>query len=293
MSEKKAKLRRIQTCFLSNFLAITAIAVPISAKAFVPYIYEPEVEILKKTGFSIGRTAAQLIQLGKTQDAARLAELAVRVQPDDPRLWTILAEAQLRSELFEKASQSLARAKELDPQKASLWFAEGSLAIRQNKIEVAISLLDKGLELEPNNAGGHFHLGNARVLQNNLALAARAFQQASKLKPSFWEAINNEGLVHFEMGNLKQAIEKWRKVLTIQKNAEPMLALATALNEINPGDEEAIQLAKNALAKNPNYVSSDYQKSQLWGSKLRKATTQLLTDQKLKSAVEKAEANSD
>jgi len=293
MSSKKQKLRSRNKWLIGNLFAITAILMPISGQAIVPYIYKPEVEALKKTGLTIGRTAAQLIQIGKHRDAARLAELAVRVEPEDPRLWSILAEAQLRSELFNEASRSLAKAKKLDPNKASLWFAEASLAIKQNKIEVAIPLLDRGLELEPSNAGGYFHLGNARVLQKKLPLAAKAFKQASDINPSFWEALNNEGLVHFEMGNLKQAIKSWRKVLTIEKNAEPMLALASALNAIQPGNEESIELAINALAKNPNYVSSQHQKEQLWGTKLRQATSQLLTTPKLESAVDRAQANSD
>ena len=113
------------------------------------------------------------------------------------------------------------------------------------------------------------------------------------LKPNFWEALNNQGIVLFELGKKKDSIRSWRKVLTISKNAEPMLALATALNEINPESKEVLKLAKEALLKNPNYVSPNHQKEQLWGSKLREAAKKLLTKPELVSAVERAEANSD
>ena len=76
-------------------------------------------------------------------------------------------------------------------------------------------------------------------------------------------------------------------------NAEPMLALAAALNFINTKDLESISLATNALTKNPNYISQEHQRSQLWGNSLRKATKALLRKPELQTIVERALANSD
>ena len=85
------------------------------------------------SSIGIGRTAAQLLQLGQAKEAAQLAALAVRLQPDDERLWSVLAEAQLRSNQLPDASRSLARAKELNPDKAGLWFAEAAIALRAER----------------------------------------------------------------------------------------------------------------------------------------------------------------
>ena len=72
-----------------------------------------------------------------------------------------------------------------------------------------------------------------------------------------------------------------------------MLALAAAMHRNQEKSSEILNLAKQALAKNPNYVSPNYQKEQLWGSSLLKATKQLLTNPQLLSDVERALANSD
>ena len=56
---------------------------------------------------------------------------------------------------------------------------------------------------------------------------------------------------------------------------------------------ESLDLAKKALSKNPQYVSSKHQAEQLWGGKLREATKELLKDPKLSDDVERALANSD
>lgn len=289
----RSKRRWRQALALSMLVGSLGAVSSAPAQALVPYVYTPSTQELEGAGIGIGRTAAQLLRLGQPAEAARLAALAVRLQPNDERLWSVLAEAQLRSDQLKAAAGSLAKAKALNPSNAGLWFAEASLALRDERPDDAVSLLDEGLRLDPENAGAYFDLGNARVMQSNLRQALKAFEQATAIKPSFWEALNNQALVLFEMGNTSEAIKRWRSVLSIKRNAEPMLALAAALNKQTPGDQESIDLAQQALADDPNYVLPGHQENQLWGSKLRQATGVLLSEPSLKVAVERAEANAD
>ena len=98
----------------------------------------------------------------------------------------------------------------------------------------------------------------------------------------------------YEQRKDAEAIQRWRSVLTIRPTAaEPMLALAAALNAQDPGNGESLDLAKRALAGDPNYVLSSYQQEQLWGSRLRQATSVLLANASLKGDVERAQANAD
>ena len=261
------------------------------AKALVPYVYLPSIDELKGSSMGMGRTAAQLLQLGQPKEAAQLAALAVRLQPDDERLWSVLAEAQLRSDQMDAASLSLAKAKSLNPKKAGLWFAEAAIALRTERPEEAISLLDRGLQLDPKNSAAYFDLGNARIMQAELKMALKAFEKATSLKPSFWEALNNQALVLFELGNRQEAIKRWRQVLTIEENPEPMLALASALFQQGERRDEALTLAQKALAENPNYVLAPHQEEQLWGVRIRQAAAQLLNQDEMAKSVERARAN--
>ena len=277
--------------FVASAIAMGALAWTTPARAFVPYIYLPTPEERRGSSIGIGRTAAQLLQLGQSREAAQLAALAVRLQPDDERLWSVLAEAQLRSNQLEGASRSLARAKALNPDKAGLWFAEAAIALRSERPNEAINLIIRGLQLDPGNASAYFDLGNARILQKNLPSALDAFEQATSLKPSFWEALNNQALVLYEMGNRDEAILRWRKVLAIDNNPEPMLALAAALHRRGGAEDEALKLAQQALAANPNYVLPFHQVEQLWGLQIRNATADLLMRSELRETVERAQAN--
>ena len=284
---------RVQAARYAALLLVSTCLTSAPAKALVPTVYLPSSQELKGSALGIGRTAAQLLTLGQPQEAARLAALAVRLRPSDERLWSVLAEAQLRSKQLEPAAESLARAKKLNPKNPGLWFAEASLALRDSRPGDAIPLLDKGLELDPKNAAAYFDLGNARLMRTEYRAALAAFEKASTLKPSFWEALNNQAIVLFEMGNTEAAIRRWRRVLLIEDNAEPMLALAAALYQKDDGDQDALSLARKALQQDPNYVLADHQEQQLWGSKLRLATQALLQETSLRDAVDRAEANAD
>lgn len=275
---------------LAGALLVTGAA---PAKALVPYVYIPQAREMQAAGLGIAQAAARLLRLGQAEDAARLAELTVRLLPDDPRGWVLLAEAQLRSNAGAKAELALEQAKRLDPTNPGIWFAEGSLALRNNKPEQALTLLRRGLELDGRNAGAYFDLGNANLLLNKPDAALSAFEKAAALRADFWEAINNQGLVLYETGRHHEAIQRWRRVLKLQPDAaETSLALAAALFEGSAENQkEALRLAEKALSEDPNYVLESFQKEQLWGPKLRATAARLLAQPPLKSAVERANAN--
>jgi tetratricopeptide (TPR) repeat protein len=263
------------------------------AHALVPYTYVPQQQELEAAGLGIAQAAARLLRLGQAEDAARLAALTVRLLPNDPRGWLLLAEAQLRSNQLKEAAVSLARAKELDPRNAGIWFAEGSLALRDGRPAEAIGLLEQGLRLDGRSASAYFDLGNAHILTNRPAQALKAFERASQLRKDFWEAINNQALVLYEQGRTRDAIDRWRSVLRIKPDAaEPNLALAAGLFSSGAaGRQEALERAGKALAAEPNYVLESYQKEQLWGPRLRSTTQNLLLQAELKPYVDRAMAN--
>jgi tetratricopeptide (TPR) repeat protein len=284
-------INRIRERFLIAFLSFAAIAVAPAAKAVIPYVYVPTSEELTGSAVGIGRTAAQLLQMGQPKQAAKLAALAVRLDPQDERLWSVLAEAQLRSDDLDQASQSLARAKDLNPNKPGLWFAQAALALRDQQPEDAIPLIQRGLELDPKNASAYFDLGNARIMLDDLSSALISFEQATNLKPDFWEALNNQALVLYEMGQPDEAIRRWRAVLKIEENAEPLLALAAALHQQGDNSDVPLSMAREALDKEPNYILTPHQVEQLWGVKIRQAAARLLALPEMASSVERAQAN--
>ena len=268
------------------------LAAPQPARALVPYVLVPNPAGLEGAGLGIAQAAARLLRLGQAEEAARLAALTVQLIPEDPRGWMLLAEAELRSGHDKQASEALERARSLDPRNPGILFAQGSLALKANDPAKGAELIRQGLKLDEKNAGAYFDLGNAQILLGRSGDALAYFERAASLRRDFWEAINNQALVLYEQGQSREAIQRWRRVLTISpKASEPMLALAAALNGQNPGNSESVELAHQALAAEPNYVLPSYQKEQLWGHRLRAATASLLSQPALKADVERAQAN--
>ncbi len=116
------------------------------AAAMVPFVFVPQAEALEGAGRGIAQAAAKLLRFGQPEDAARLADLTVRLLPNEPIGWVLLAEAELRSNRSEQALKALEKAKRLDPNNPGIWFAEGAVALRNNRPADALVLLRRGLQ---------------------------------------------------------------------------------------------------------------------------------------------------
>ena len=119
-------------------------------------------------------------------------------------------------------------------------------------------------------------------MEKNYLGAIKLFDKSIKIKPDFWQAINNKGLAYFERNNINLSIKLFESAISIEENAEPLLGLASCINIHD--NKLAIQLAKKALAKDPKYVNYNYRK-ELWGEKLQANTEILLQNEQLKKDV--------
>ena len=120
-------------------------------------------------------------------------------------------------------------------------------------------------------------------MEKNYSEAIKFFEKSIKIKPDFWQAVNNQGLAYFETNNINLSIKLFEKAISIEDNAEPLLGLASCLRIKDI--KLAVELAKKALSKDPNYVNYDYRKEQLWGENLQSSTEILLQNNELKGDV--------
>jgi len=249
-------------------------------EAIVPYNYFPTIKNLQKQSLYIGKNAYQLLYFGQYEDSLNLAKLAVKINANDEKLWLILAEAQMANKQYKNALNSLNKAEEINSNIGEIHFAKSNIYIEISQKEKAKNALEKGIKIEPNNHRAIFQLGNIFLMEKNYLGAIKLFDKAIKIKPDFWQAINNKGLAYFEKNNINQSVKHFEKAISIEENAEPLLGLASCLRVKNIN--LALQLAKRALAKDPNYVNYDYRKEQLWGEKLQTSTEILLQNDQLK-----------
>ncbi len=256
--------------------------------SLIPYYYYPTIKNLQNESLSIGKSAYQLLYFGQYEESLNLAKLAVKIDKTNEQLWLILAEVQTAKRLYKKALNSLNKAQEINPNNSEIYFAKSNIYFKMSQIKNAKSDLEKGLRIDPNNYKAIFQLGNVLMIEEDYSGAIKLFDQSVKIKSDFWQAINNQGLAYFEKNNIERSIEHFEKAISIDENAEPLLGLAACLRMENI--KLALQLAKKALNKDPNYVEYDYRKEQLWGEKLQTSTEFLLQNDQLKTDVRLAKS---
>ncbi len=252
-------------------------------QSIIPYYYFPTVKNLKTESSSIGKNAYQLLFFGQYEDSLNLAKLAVKINAKDEKLWLILTEAQIANNLYKNALISLDKAEKINPNISQIYFAKSNIYLKISQQNKAKKALEKGLRIEPNNHKAIFQLGNILLMEKNYFQAIKLFDRSIKIKPDFWQAFNNQGLAYFEKKDINLSIKLFEKAISIEDNAEPLLGLASCLRLKDI--KLALELAKKALAKDPNYVDHNYRKEQLWGEKLQASTEILLQNKQLQNDV--------
>ncbi|MBO8220062.1 tetratricopeptide repeat protein [Prochlorococcus marinus] len=273
--------------FLKEIICVSLISFSLfkaeQVQSLVPYYYFPSIKNLQKESLSIGKNAYQLLYFGQYKQSLNLAKLAVRISRKDEKLWLILSEAQIANKQYKNALISLNKAQKINSKNSEIYFAKSNIYLKISQLEKAKAALETGLKIKPNNHTAIFQLGNISLMEKNYSEAIRLFDKSINIKPDFWQAINNKALAYFEKNNLNKSIKLFKKAISIQENAEPLLGLASSLRVKDI--ELALQLAKKALAQDPNYVSYDYRKDQLWGENLQSSTEILLKNNQLQTDV--------
>jgi len=276
-------MKKIFKNFIYFFLISFSLLKVDQVKSLVPYYYLPTFKNLQKESLSIGKNAYQLLYFGQYEQSLNLAKLAVKINKSDEKLWLILAEAQIANKLYKKSLVSLNKAQNINSNISEIYFSKSNVYLKINQLNNAKKALEKGLKIEPNNHRAIFQLGNISLMEKNYSEAIKLFNKSVSIKPDFWQAINNQGLAYYEQNRINLSIKFFEEAISIEDNAEPLLALASCLRMKDI--KKALELAKKALIKNPNYVNYDYRKEQLWGEKLQTSTEILLQNDQLQTDV--------
>ncbi len=274
--------------YLLSLSLIEAFFISNSSIAFFPRINEPSQQELESTSIQIGKTAKQLIQFGQYKEAIKILNLALQLNPKEESLWIAIAEAQFQAKDSDKALLSLDKALVINPKNASIYFTKGSIYMNSKHLENAISMLNQGLLLDNKNETGYFQLGNAYIMIKEYTKALDTYNKVTKLNPNFWQVINNQGLILYEIDKKKEALSKFKLAAKLSNNAEPRLALAISIYSTKGNSIESFNIAKNALKDNPKYADIEYQSEQLWGRKLQHSAKLLFKTDEMKKVVREA-----
>ena len=138
------------------------------------------------------------------------------------------------------------------------------------------------LELDPKNTEVYIARGYAFHALDNYSEAILDYDRALEGDDFInYVALNNLGLIQYELNNIQQAIAYWRKALQIDPNLEEStLAIAVTMYQQGKRDK-AIKLAEKAINLDSRYKDLEFLKEQLWGNALIEDTQDFFNEQEL------------
>jgi tetratricopeptide (TPR) repeat protein len=101
------------------------------------------------------------------------------------------------------------------PDNYRIYSLLGNAYIRGEEYEKAISACQKSIEINPHFPYSYFNLGTAYMDMGNYDEAIKEFQQAIDINKEFINAYNNMAVCYFRKDNLDQAIEISKKIIEL------------------------------------------------------------------------------
>jgi len=158
--------------------------------------------------------AAEMADVGKTDDGLAMAKGLLANTAEDRQVWLALGQMYVRARRWKEAEDAFNKADALTvkPEDRSyLLFLRGELAERQKHYEPAEQLFRQTLELEPANAMALNYLGYMMADKGRqLPEALKLIRKAVELDPMNGAYLDSLGWVYFKMGEYELAEENLR-----------------------------------------------------------------------------------
>ncbi len=144
----------------------------------------------------------------------------------------------------------------MDPKNVNALQLLGIIHFQTGRFKEGEQLLRRAIKQSPSIAGLHFNLGNMLDQQGKLKQALVAFENAIKLGMGNDEAYNNLGMVLSKLGRLKEAEKSFLKAIKINSNNPSALSNYGLVLRKTDRQDEAIKVLMQAIDVEPRFVDA-------------------------------------
>ena len=178
-----------------------------------------------------------LVLAGRSGEAIRNLQVAVRLDPDLPELHNNLGNLLALQNHQDEAFAEFQTALRLEPDYADAHFNFGNALLARQRTDEAITEFQGAVRSDPDDRDAHYKLGNIFAAQNRLDAAIAEFQAAIRIAPDFLEARNNLGSLLTRAGQTDAAIAQFQETLRRKPDyAEAHYNLGLALMKLSHFD---------------------------------------------------------
>jgi tetratricopeptide (TPR) repeat protein len=189
--------------------------------------------------------------LGQLGRAAQTWEKAIRLDPRDTELKLYYARALLALDRIEEARSVLGHALAIAPDSAEVHIAAGKAFMELGEDEIAYETLTQAAQLAPRAPEAHAAFGEAALRTKRYDAAHAAFIRASELDPTRADYLREAGEALWRMDRLAAAVALWQRAVMVNPSDKVTLAqLGMALLRMGQYSDSLAALEK-AAEQNP------------------------------------------
>lgn len=188
------------------------------------------------------------LKLGQTEDAAKVWEKALTIDPDNPRihydLGVLYSKQGKQAAAIEKLSASVRKLSHpaLNELKADALNYLGSAYLQQGAIDAAYRAWSSASSLRKNDPGIKTNLATVQLMMGKVDEAIRMYQEVLRAEPKNAKALNNLGYAYYQKGNYPSAIHHLTQALKVARKQ-------TARGPVNVLDETQPSEIHNKLGQ--------------------------------------------
>lgn len=187
----------------------------------------------------------------RSKEALSVYERALEVVPNNPMVWTGLANAQRSMGEFDLARESCLAALEFDANYIPAINNYGALCVSMKDHRAAIEYFHRSLALNPGQPQTWYNLGIEFQRQKQFDNAIEALMRAHEIEPESAEILKTIGHTHLQRDDAESAIKMFGRALEISPN-DAKLSFMLACGHIQNGyPQEARSVCRRFLDRHP------------------------------------------
>ena len=258
----------------SLLIGISIIFSQIKTFAFIPYYFLPDQKFLKKNTDEINKGAISFLERNEIEDAIKRAYLSHSLDKTNYLSSLILSEAFIIKNDLKSAKKFINNAIKYNNKIPDIYLSAAKIYFLERNLKKSKDYVNKCLKLKKDEINCLFLLGNIHLKKKSFVQSIIIFEEILKINNKYWPAHNNIGLANFELGKIELSKNNFISALKYSNNPESILALSMVLFQENSDNNQSFNIAKKAIKMNRKFINSEYRRSELWGDKIQKITSQ-------------------
>jgi tetratricopeptide (TPR) repeat protein len=192
----------------------------------------------------------------ETRNAKDVLEKIVKKFPENTDGLLKLGELYYFVKQYENAFDKINKALKVNENLARAYYLKGNIYKEIGDTAKAISSLETAIEQDNKNYGAFLDLGLIYAVKQN-PLAFEYFTNALTINPTSTEALYAKAKLLQDMKRIKEAVEVYNKILTIDPNHNFTIYNLGAIEYgINKNPEKGLEYFTRAINANPKYAEA-------------------------------------